>query len=287
MSARGRNDVISKLSYEDFIQHDAAINPGNSGGALFNLYGELVGINTAIATGGMSNANAGIGFAIPINQAMRIAEDLISTGFVTRGWLGVSIQDIDESLAKAFDIEILDGAIISQVLKNSPAELSGIYEQDIVTSVNGKNISNSSELKNIVSSLRPNSVARFEIIRDGNKKMINVELGERPAENELAEVYRSGQSFYDDLGLMVVNLNSSLAKELNLNESYGIVVKDVKKNSRASKEIAIGDMILKVGRNVVNSVSDYRLMIKEYEKGDSILLLIKRNGASRFVALDF
>ena len=287
VSARGRNDVISKLSYEDFIQHDAAINPGNSGGALFNLYGELVGINTAIATGGMSNSNVGIGFAIPINQAMRITEDLISIGFVTRGWLGVSIQDIDESLAKAFDIEILDGAIISQVLKDSPAELSGIYEQDIVTSVNGKNISNSSELKNIVSSLRPNSVARFEIIRDGNKKIINVELGERPAENELAQVYRSGQSFYDDLGLMVVDLNSSLAKELNLNESYGIVVKDVKKNSRASKEIAIGDMILKVGRNVVNSVSDYRLMIKEYEKGDSILLLIKRNGASRFVAIDF
>lgn len=286
VSARGRNDVISRLNYEDFIQHDAAINPGNSGGALYNLYGELVGINTAIATGGMSNSNAGIGFAIPINQAMRIVEDLIETGSVTRGWLGVSIQDIDENMARALDLDILDGAIISQVLQNSPAEEAGINEQDIVISINGKEVSNSSQLKNLVSSLRPNSKADFVILRDNKEKFISVTLGERPSEEDLAEVYKFGNSYYDALGLMVEELNSAFAKEHNIDEANGVVVKNVKKDSPSIRDIQPGDVITKIGRKKVTSVNDYRSLIKQYEKGDSILLLVKRNGASRFVAIE-
>ena len=286
VSARGRNDVISRLNYEDFIQHDAAINPGNSGGALYNLYGELVGINTAIATGGMSNSNAGIGFAIPINQAMRIVEDLIATGSVTRGWLGVSIQDIDENMARALDLDILDGAIISQVLQNSPAEDAGINEQDIVISINGKEVSNSSQLKNLVSSLRPNSKADFVILRDNEEKFISVTLGERPSEEDLAEVYKFGNSYYDALGLMVEELNSAFAKEHNIDEANGVVVKNVKKDSPSIRDIQPGDVITKIGRKKVTSVNDYRSLIKQYEKGDSILLLVKRNGASRFVAIE-
>ena len=286
VSARSRNDVISRLNYEDFIQHDAAINPGNSGGALYNLYGELVGINTAIATGGMSNSNAGIGFAIPINQAMRIVEDLISTGSVSRGWLGVSIQDINENMAKALDVNILDGAIISQVLKNSPAEDAGINEQDIVVSINEKKISNSSQLKNLVSSLRPNSNATFVIIRNNEEKLINVKLGERPSEENLAEVYKFGTSNYDILGLMVEELNSSFAKENNINETYGVIVKSIRKDSPSIRDIKIGDVITKIGRKKVISINDYHSLLKQYEKGDSILLLVKRNGSSQFVAVE-
>ena len=137
VSAIGRSSVISRNNFEDFIQHDAAINPGNSGGALFNLDGELVGINTAIATDGYSRANAGVGFAIPINMVKREMEDLISDGKVSRGWLGVQIQDIDEGMAKALQLNGWNGAIISQVIKNSPAEDAGVEKQDVIIAVNG------------------------------------------------------------------------------------------------------------------------------------------------------
>jgi len=286
VGAIGRNDVISRLNYEDFIQHDAAINPGNSGGALYNLYGKLVGINTAIATGGMSNSNAGIGFAIPINQAMRIVEDLISTGSVIRGWLGVSIQDIDKNMAKALDIGILDGAIISQVLENSPADEYGILEQDIVISINGKDISNSSQLKNIVSSFRPGKSADFVVLRDNIELTIRVKLGERPSEEDLAEVYKFGNPYYDLLGLMVEEVNSPFAKEYDVDEPTGVVVKNIKKDSPSARDMKKGDVITKIGRKKVTSINDYRSLLKQYKNGDSVLLLVKRNGSSRFVALE-
>jgi serine protease Do len=286
VGAIGRNDVISRLNYEDFIQHDAAINPGNSGGALYNLYGKLIGINTAIATGGMSNSNAGIGFAIPVNQAMRIVEDLISTGTVTRGWLGVSIQDIDKNMAKALNIGILDGAIISQVLENSPAEEYGILEQDIVISINGSDISNSSQLKNVVSSFRPGEVADFLVLRDNNDINISVILGERPNEKDLASVYKYGNPYYDILGLMVEDVSSSFAKDHDINEPMGVIVKNIKKNSPATRDMQKGDVITKIGRNKITSINDYRSLLKQYKNGDSVLLLVKRNGSSRFVALE-
>jgi serine protease Do len=132
ISAVGRNDVISRRNFENFIQHDAAINPGNSGGALLNLDGELVGINTAIATGGFSRANAGVGFAIPIDQVKRVTDDLISQGKVSRGWLGVSIQDIDSNMGKALHLDIQRGVLISDVFSNSPAEIGGLIPHDII-----------------------------------------------------------------------------------------------------------------------------------------------------------
>ena len=146
VSAIGRSSVISRNNFEDFIQHDAAINPGNSGGALFNLDGELVGINTAIATDGYSRANAGVGFAIPINMVKRVMEDLISDGKVTRGWLGIQIQDVDEGMAKALQLNGWNGAIISQVIKNSPAEDAGVEKQDVIISVDGVKVDDSSNL---------------------------------------------------------------------------------------------------------------------------------------------
>ncbi|SVD95242.1 uncharacterized protein METZ01_LOCUS448096, partial [marine metagenome] len=152
VSAVGRSSVISRNNFEDFIQHDAAINPGNSGGGLFNLDGELVGINTAIATDGFSRANAGVGFAIPINMVKRVLEDLISKGKVTRGWLGVRIDNVNEGLAKALKLEDLNGAIITHVISGSPAEEAGVEEKDVIISVDGERVDDSSNLKNLISS---------------------------------------------------------------------------------------------------------------------------------------
>ena len=214
VSAIGRNDVISKNNFENFIQHDAAINPGNSGGGLFNLNGELIGINTAIATDGFSRGNAGVGFAIPINMVNRIMSDLILDGQVTRGWLGVSIQDINNEMAKALKLKDGDGALISQVILNSPAENSGIKNQDVIISVDGKKINNASQLKNLISNGRPNDKTMLTIIRDGKKKKIMVTLGLRPNQNQLTNVYQYGNKKYDLLGLIVDN-NEIHQNELN------------------------------------------------------------------------
>ena len=203
VSAVGRNSVMSRNNFEDFIQHDAAINPGNSGGGLFNLDGELIGINTAIATDGFSRANAGVGFAIPINMVKRVMEDLISDGKVTRGWLGVSIQDVNEGMAKALKLEDRNGAIISQVMKDSPAEDAGVKEQDVIIEVNGKIVNDSSNLKNLISSGRPNDKTKLTIIRDGREKNLTVTLGLRPGEKELTETYKYGEKRFDLLGLKV------------------------------------------------------------------------------------
>ena len=175
VSAVGRSDVISKLNFENFIQHDAAINPGNSGGALLNLDGELVGINTAIATGGGSRANAGVGFAIPIDQVNRVAKDLINDGIVSRGWLGISIQDIDSNMGKALRLEKNVGVLISDVFPDSPAEIGGLHPHDIITEINENIIKNSSQLKNLVSTERPLETIAVKIIRDNIQKTLIVQ----------------------------------------------------------------------------------------------------------------
>jgi len=155
VSATGRSDVISKLNFENFIQHDAAINPGNSGGGLFNLNGELIGINTAIATDGFSRSNAGVGFAVPINQVMRVVNDLINEGKVLRGFLGVTIGPIDDDMMKALDLTSKKGVLISFVSPDSPADISGLEAKDIIISMNGISVEDVNELRNKVSNARP------------------------------------------------------------------------------------------------------------------------------------
>ena len=156
ISALGRSSIISNDNYEDFIQTDTAINPGNSGGALVNLDGALIGINTAIATGGLQRSSSGVGFAIPVNMAKKVMDDLINEGRVIRAWLGVYIQDLDDGAARALGLDTRDGALIGDVVKNSPAEKGGIEIGDIITTFDGQGISGSSNLKNIVSSSKPN-----------------------------------------------------------------------------------------------------------------------------------
>ena len=186
ISAMGRSDIISRENYEDFIQIDAAINPGNSGGALVDLNGKLIGINTAIATGGYERSNRGVGFAIPVNMVNKVMNDLIDKGYVVRGWLGVAIQEIDDSYAKALGLDTRDGALISNVANSSPADNAGLITGDVILEFNDVSINNSSHLKNVVSSSEPGKRYKVDIIRDGRRKSIYVKLGELPNEPQMA-----------------------------------------------------------------------------------------------------
>ena len=285
VSAIGRSSVISRNNFEDFIQHDAAINPGNSGGALFNLDGELVGINTAIATDGYSRANAGVGFAIPINMVKRVMEDLISDGKVTRGWLGVQIQDVDEGMAKALQLNGWNGAIISQVIKNSPAEDAGVEKQDVIIAVNGVKVDDSSNLKNLISSGRPHDKTKLTLIRDGHEKKLTVTLGIRPGEKELAETYRYGEKLFDILGLRVETFENRDPK--NLDYVNGVKIVEVKKDSPASdNNINRGDIITEMGKTSIKEKNAYDLELESYSKGNTIMLRIVRNGSPLYVAFE-
>ena len=285
VSAIGRSSVISRNNFEDFIQHDAAINPGNSGGALFNLDGELVGINTAIATDGYSRANAGVGFAIPINMVKRVMEDLISDGKVTRGWLGVQIQDVDEGMAKALQLNGWNGAIISQVIKNSPAEDAGIEKQDVIIAVNGVKVDDSSNLKNLISSGRPHDKTKLTLIRDGHEKKFTVTLGIRPGEKELVETYRYGEKLFDILGLRVKTFENRDPK--NLDYVNGVKIVEVKKDSPASdNNINRGDIITEMGKASIKEKNEYDLELESYSKGNTIMLRIVRNGSPLYVAFE-
>jgi serine protease Do len=260
VSAVGRNSVMSRNNFEDFIQHDAAINPGNSGGALFNLDGELVGINTAIATDGFSRANAGVGFAIPINMVQRVMEDLISDGKVTRGWLGVSIQDVNEGMAKALKLKDRNGAIISQVMKDSPAEDAGVKEQDVIIEVDGEKVNDSSNLKNLISS-------------------------GRPGEKELTETYGYGEKHFDILGLRVETYESEAGAFASIKK--GVKVVEIKPGSPADDEnIQRGDIIIEIGKSSISDENDYESQLEEYSKGDTIMLRVLRGGKPLYIAFE-
>ncbi|MAQ43423.1 MAG: hypothetical protein CMG25_02925 [Candidatus Marinimicrobia bacterium] len=269
ISATGRSNVISKLTYEDFIQHDAAINPGNSGGALLNLDGELVGINTAIATDGYSKSNAGVGFAIPINQAIRVIDDLLDDGSVSRGWLGVQIQNIDQAIADALNLENKDGALIVSIVPDSPASESGLQEDDIIIKVDSKDINNDRALMKAISSKRPGDFTNFTVIRGDEKLRISVTLGKRPDEVAVDEEKNIEQQSYDILGLKVIDNK----------DNDGVKVIDIKEGSSAYKNgIKKNDIIKKISRKKINNLSDYENQINQFNIGDVIMLRIERNG---------
>ena len=285
ISAMGRSDIISRENYEDFIQIDAAINPGNSGGALVNLNGELIGINTAIATGGYERSNRGVGFAIPTNMVYKVMNDLIDRGYVVRGWLGVAIQEIDDSYAKALGLDTRDGALISNVANASPADNAGLITGDVILEFNDVSINNSSHLKNVVSSSEPGKRYKVDIIRDGRRKSIYVKLGELPNEPQMAFMSTDKSS---TLGITVQDLNSSLRKHYNLSTNDdGVVVTEMDKDSEAYRSgIREGDIIIRVGTNNVRNSNDFKDLIRTSSRKNTVLLLVKRNEVSRFYALE-
>ena len=285
ISAMGRSDIISRENYEDFIQIDAAINPGNSGGALVDLNGKLIGINTAIATGGYERSNRGVGFAIPVNMVNKVMNDLIDKGYVIRGWLGVAIQEIDDSYAKALGLDTRDGALISNVANSSPADNAGLITGDVILEFNDVSINNSSHLKNVVSSSEPGKRYKVDIIRDGRRKSIYVKLGELPNEPQMAFMETEKSS---TLGITVQDLNNSLRKHYNLSpDDDGVVVTEMDKNSEAFRSgIREGDIIIRVGTNNVRDSNDFKDLIRTSSRQNTVLLLVKREDVSRFYALE-
>lgn len=275
VSAKGRSDVISRANFENFIQHDAAINPGNSGGALFDLNGDLIGINTAIATDGFSKSNAGVGFAIPINQAKRVIEDLINGGQVLRGYLGVMIQDLDENKAKVLGLENNKGAFVSMIVEDGPADDGGLREKDVIIALNSKPIENSNQLRNDVSSLRPGETAVFSIIRNELLQSISVILGQRPDENSIGNSYKK-QTKYDLLGLIIED-----------NDNNGVKILDINSDGEAySNNIRKNDIINEINRIEIKNSNDYYREIENYSKGNVIMLRIVRNGNNLYEAFE-
>ena len=275
VSAVGRSDVISRMNFENFIQHDAAINPGNSGGGLFNLNGELIGINTAIATDGFSKSNAGVGFAIPVNQAKRVVEDLITSGKVSRGWLGVQIQDIDDSMQKALKLNSKKGAFIASVGKDSPADLGGLKEKDVIIAMNAIEIDDTNQLKNKVSSAKPGEMIIFTVIRNGNNETVMITLGTRPDQGSMKDVFSLNS--FDKLGMKVENNP----------DGEGILILDIDPKSEAySKNIRKGNLITEIGNDTIETVEDYKLSLENYEVGDPIMIRIINNGNPRYEAFE-
>jgi serine protease Do len=280
ISAKGRSGV-GLSQYEDYIQTDAAINPGNSGGALVDLHGNLVGINSAIVS--QSGGFQGIGFAIPVNLARKVMEDIINNGKVIRGWLGVYIQNITPELAKALDLKSTKGVLVSKVQKDSPAEKAGIQEEDVILSFNNKTLNNAAELSTWVASTSPKQDITLKILRDGKEMNINVNLGEL---DEDRQAVAQGKSQYSSIGIQVANIVPELIDQYHLDKDVsGVVVTAVNPNGvAASVGIQEGDVIMKVNRQDIESIKDFDNEISKVEGGENLLLYLRRGSANLFVA---
>jgi len=272
------NRQIGREQYVPFIQTDVAINPGNSGGPLLNMQGEVVGINSQIWT--RSGGYMGISFAIPIELAMNVAEQLKKTGKVSRGYLGVTYQDIDYNLAKSFGLKEIYGAIIPEVTKNGPADKSGIKPGDIVLKIKGKKIKRAADLPFTIGRTRPGDKVNFEILRDGEKKSLQITVGERPDAQKTADANHPELS--NRLGIRVSKLDPRL--EQMLGES-GVQVTQLENGPAASAGIREGDIILSMNRNRIESINDFDSVIKNLPvaKGFPVLVVRPRLGKRFFV----
>jgi len=298
VSALGRNVNIIRDSYgvESFIQTDAAINPGNSGGALVNLEGSVIGINSAIATDGISGSYIGYGFAIPVNLAKGVAEDLIANGKISRGYIGVRIEEVDADLAKAVGLDRPQGILIQQVIEDGAASKEDIQEGDIILNVDGKEVDQPNALQSYIASKRAGDEINLTIFRDGEKINRIVTLKSRD-KNEIIESVSSErkersnkngeivEANFDDIGLTVRNLRESEYDKFNVNS--GIIITNVKRFSKAENQrLFAGLIITEIDKQKVDTVTDLENKI-ESKKGKAVLLkVVDKEGTSRFVGLE-
>jgi len=279
VSAVGRSN-IGLADFEDFIQTDAAINPGNSGGALVNTNAELVGINTAIFS--TSGGYMGIGFAIPSDMAKSVMDSIIKHGKVIRGWMGVSIQNLTEELAKSLGFKQTEGALISGVEKGSPADKAGLKRGDLITMVAGKNIADATTLRNLVSSTAPGTKVDVRIIREGKEQTITMTLGEYKEKKVVKK------SEYSNVmkGVTIEEITPTIQDKLNLPENVGgVVITGIASNSPAQGLLQPGDVIQEVNRQTIQSAQDYDQVISKIAEKDSVLLLIYRDGGSIYLTI--
>jgi serine protease Do len=279
VSAKGRSG-IGLTDYENFIQTDAAINPGNSGGPLVNLNGEAIGMNTAIFS--RSGGYMGIGFAIPINMVKNIREQLVEHGSVTRGRLGVYIQDIDQDLADSFGLDQADGILIAQVIEDSPAEKAGLEQGDVILRLNGQKVEKVAKFRNTIALTRPGSEIRLQVLRDGKKQTINVTIGSLETDDEGRPV---SADKLPKLGMSLQKLTPELAEQFGYEGAQGVLVTAVEPDSIAARAgIKRGDLIEEVNRKPVSEAHQVKKLIKESNK-KSVLLLVRQGDASRYLAL--
>jgi serine protease Do len=274
LSAKGR--VIGAGPYDDFLQTDAAINPGNSGGPLFNMKGEVIGINTAIVASGQ-----GIGFAIPINMAKELLPQL-EKGKVTRGWLGVSIQEVTDDIAKSFKLKDAKGALVAEVMEDTPAQRGGMERGDIIISFDGKEVETPNELQRIVASTPPDKKVKAKVIRDGKIETLTVKVGAMPE-----EITETEKAITTDLGLTVQTLTPDLAEQFNWSrDEKGVLITGVDPSGAGAEAgLRRGDLIKEIDRQNVETTEDYRKILGEAKKGGSVLFLIKRGTRTFYITL--
>lgn len=278
VSAKGRNDLdIARV--EEFIQTDAAINRGNSGGCLLNLEGEVMGMNTAIAsnTGGYM----GIGFAIPSNLLKHVMEQLRTNGHVVRGFLGVSLQKIDAKLAQAFNLDKSEGALVSEVVKESPADKAGLQSGDVILKINNLSVENAGSLRNNISMLKPGEKILLTVMRNKKEMVLHVSVGTHP-ENEIA-----ASEVQNKIGLLVQELTPELAQQLGYETDKGVLIKYVDPNSNANDVgLKRGQLIISVNQAPVRSVEEFYRLVQEQAANKRVLLQVKAGQAVRYITVE-
>jgi len=275
ISAKSR--ILGAGPYDDFLQTDAAINPGNSGGPLFNMTGQVIGINTAIIAQGQ-----GLGFAIPVNMAKDLLPQL-KTGKVVRGWLGVMIQDITPQLAESFGLKSAKGVLVSDVVKGSPSEKSGLKQGDVIMRFDAKEIENAHKLSQVVAATAPDTRVKVDIRRNGNAKTVSLTIGTMPSEEQTAVAPKEEISW----GMAVQELTPQLAQQLGLEPgATGVVITDIKEGSPAAEAgLQPGDLISEVNRTAIKNLNDYQQALKKVKNGENLLLLVKRGSGALYVVL--
>ncbi len=280
VSATGR--VIGQGPYDDFIQTDASINPGNSGGPLINARGQAVGINAAIFS--QTGGSVGIGFAIPINQAKSVVTQLVASGKVTRGWLGVTIQPLTAELAKGFNVTEGTGALVANVQDRSPAARAGIKAGDVITQYGGQKVSSSGDLPKLVAATAVGRQVPVTVVREGKTVALNVTIAQmdEPGEPAVAQA----EEAKGPLGLTVETVTPSVAEEFKLSEPRGVLVRGVRSGSPAENAgIKAGDVITEVNHQAVADAAQMKRALEKHPKGAPVVVMIQRDGASLYVAM--
>ncbi|WP_137823689.1 DegQ family serine endoprotease [Pseudomonas sp. D(2018)] len=279
VSAKGRS--LPNENYVPFIQTDVAINPGNSGGPLFNLDGEVVGINSQIFT--RSGGFMGLSFAIPIDVAMSVADQLKSEGKVNRGWLGVVIQEVNKDLAESFGLDKPAGALVAQVQEGGPAAKGGLQVGDVILSMNGQPIVVSADLPHLVGNLKPGSKIRLEVVRGGSRKTLDMAIGALPEDGEeMAAATGDGvERNINRLGVSVVELTDEQKKALDI--QGGVVIKEVQDGPAAMMGLRPGDVITHLNNQAITSAKAFTQVAKELPKNRSVSMRVLRQGRASFI----
>jgi serine protease Do len=286
ISAQGRANLGIE-DYEDFIQTDAAINPGNSGGPLINARGELIGINTAILSGG-SGGNQGVGFAVPVSIARNVMNQVMEHGKVVRAYLGVLPQDVTPAMAQAFHLKDSGGVLIGDVTTGTPAAQAGLQRGDVILDVDGQKVEDSNQLKLRISMMSPGTSVRMRVLHDGSEKTVTAKLAEMPASAGRGSVDKSGDSGTSSAldGVSVEAVDAQTLEQLKLPAgTHGVVVTDVAENSPAAQAgLRQGDVVQEVNHARVSSVGDFDRAVHN-TSGGTTLLLVNRGGYTMYLAI--